>query len=589
VSVVPSAVEPAPLAERPSLRGRTGVSWLIAFGYLAGALLLTARLWADPASRMTSGNNEDIDQYAWFLRYSASAVAHGHLPALVTTALNAPRGVNMMWNTAFLLPGMLLTPVTLLAGPQVSLTVVLTLGIAGSAASLFWVLRRWGASRTGAALGGAVYGFSPALVNSGIGHYNFAFAVLPPLIIHAGLQMVTGRGNAVRNGALLGLLAAMQVFIGEEVLVDTAVAGLVLVAAVALGQPRAVARRIRDVVAGTAAAAVVALLIAGYPMWVQFRGPLHEHAVLTGSSSGNLALFVEPPPSMLLHSSSSAAYVISHSLSHNLAEALAYLGWPLIVTLLAAGIWYWWDAKVRAAAITWVVLELCSLGGGALHIDGFRLSGSFLPYHWLQGLPAMAEVIPQRFCIVSAGAAGAVLAFALDRARSDALPQRPWRRTLAVAVAILAVVPLIPVPYHVTPVRPVPDGWRAAITRLRLAPGARVMVVPVPSVALTEIMRWQADTGDPGTMIGGYFLGPSATGQPVFDVSPAQDAADYLNRLWSGHARHDRTALVRWALRYWRPAAVVALTRKTSRLSQFLISLLGQPSFRVRRILVWRL
>jgi hypothetical protein len=75
----------------------------------------------------------------------------------------------------------------------------------------------------------------------------------------------------------------------------------------------------------------------------------------------------------------------------------------------------------------------------------------------------------------------------------------------------------------------------------------------------------------------------------VFDVSPAQDAADYLNRLWSGQARHDRTALVRWALRYWRPAAVVALTRKTSRLSQFLISLLGQPSFRVRRILVWRL
>jgi hypothetical protein len=423
VSVIPSAVKHSPLAERPWPRARPRVAWLIPCGYLAGALVLTWRLWAHPAGAMTSGNDKDIDQYAWFLRYAASAVAHRHFPALVTTALNAPRGVNLMWNTAFLLPGMLLTPVTLLAGPQVSLTVVLTLSIAGSAASLFWVLRRWGASRAGAALGGALYGFSPAVVNSGIGHYNFAFAVLPPLIIHAGLRTITGRGNPVRSGALLGLLLAMQVFIGEELLADTAVAGLVLAAAVVLSQPLAVPGRVRDCALGAGTAAAVALLIAGHALWVQFRGPLHEHAVLTGSSSGNLALFVEPSASMLFHSPSSAAFVIRHSISYNLAEALAYLGWPLIVTLLAAGIWYWRDPKVRAAAITWAVVELCSLGGGPLHIDGFRLSGSFLPYHWLQGLPAMAELLPQRFCIVGAGAAGAVLAFALDRARSAAPPQ----------------------------------------------------------------------------------------------------------------------------------------------------------------------
>ena len=82
--------------------------------------------------------------------------------AVYDRALGAPRGVNLMWNTAFLLPGILLTPVTLLAGPQVSLTLVLTLSFAGSAAALFWVLRRWGASLGAAALGGAVYGFSPA-------------------------------------------------------------------------------------------------------------------------------------------------------------------------------------------------------------------------------------------------------------------------------------------------------------------------------------------------------------------------------------------------------------------------------------------
>jgi hypothetical protein len=149
VSLVPGAVETSQASQasgRVRPRASAGASWLVVGCYLLGALVLTWQLWADPASRAQPGDIRDGDLFAFFLRYAAAAVAHGHLPALVTTAMNAPRGINLMGNTSFLLPGMLLTPVTLLAGPQVSLTLVLTLGFAGSAASLFWVLRRWGAS-----------------------------------------------------------------------------------------------------------------------------------------------------------------------------------------------------------------------------------------------------------------------------------------------------------------------------------------------------------------------------------------------------------------------------------------------------------
>ena len=44
----------------------------------------------------------DNDLMAWFIRYAADAVAHGHLPALVTTALNAPHGINLMLNNSML-------------------------------------------------------------------------------------------------------------------------------------------------------------------------------------------------------------------------------------------------------------------------------------------------------------------------------------------------------------------------------------------------------------------------------------------------------------------------------------------------------
>ena len=55
-----------------------------------------------------------------------------------------------------------------------------------------------------AALGGTVYGFSPAVLHSAIGHYDLQFAVLPPLIIHVALRLATGRAGAVRGGRVHG-------------------------------------------------------------------------------------------------------------------------------------------------------------------------------------------------------------------------------------------------------------------------------------------------------------------------------------------------------------------------------------------------
>src|SRR5260221_11278342 len=106
---------------------------LVVSCYLGAALVLTWRLWADPACRTVAGNPTAPHQFARILRYAATAVRHGHLPALVTTAMNAPVGVSMMWNTPLLLPGLLLSPVTLLFGPQVSLTLLTTVGFSGSA------------------------------------------------------------------------------------------------------------------------------------------------------------------------------------------------------------------------------------------------------------------------------------------------------------------------------------------------------------------------------------------------------------------------------------------------------------------------
>jgi hypothetical protein len=590
VSLVAPALESARAADRSRERARTLTPWLIGCCYLLGAVAVTCRLGADPAARAQVGDVQDVNLFAWFMRYEATAIAHGRLPALTTAALNAPHGISMMWNTSLLLPGVLLAPVTLLAGPQTSLTLMLTLGFAGSATSLFVVLRRWGASLTAAAIGGAVYGFSPALLNSGIGHYNLQFAVLPPLIIDALLRIVTGRGSAVRTGAWLGVLAAAQLFTGEELLTDTALAGLVLVVVLVAGQPRAVRVKARHAGTGIATGVAVMLVICGHAMWAQFHGPLKQHyqprfTHYTSYLSAHPAVFVTPAGNLLFHTPANAAAAARYPT--HLPEYLAYLGWPLLVVLVAGAIRYWRHPRVRVMAVTFAVLELVSLG------DSYRGVGPFLPWHWLQGLPVLGELIPDRLAILADGAAAAVLAFALDRARQAESAERRWghRAHLATAVAVLAVLPLTPLPYAVAAPTPVPAGWQAAFARLRLGPGARVLVVPIPEEHFTQPMRWQADTAEPASMIGGYFLGPNQSGQTKVSPGLAGIDAQYLDPLWTGKAPsvHRSLAQLRADVGYWRPAAVIDVLHRRSRLGPVLTALFGRPAFKVGRLLVWRL
>jgi hypothetical protein len=577
--------------------------WLAAAYYLLGAFALTMWLWRDPASRIVAGNPYDADQFAWFFRYDATAVAHLRLPALVTTGMNAPQGISLMWNTAMLLPGVLLAPLTLLAGPQASLTVLMTLGFAGSAVSMFAVARRWQASSTGAGLAGLVYGFSPALVQSSAGHYDLQFAVLLPLIIDAALRLVAGRCGtggraAARCGIRLGLLAAAQLFISEELLLDVAVAAVILTTVLAVSRPGAVASRIRDIATGTAAGMAVTAAIAGYPLWVQFFGPLRQQGSPFAPDfyKNDVAGFVLPPASMLLHTAGSAAFAARFQ--GGLPEYLGYLGWPMLAVLAVIAASFWRRLPVRATAVAFAVLSALSLGGTLL-ADGREHEGIVLPWHWLQNLPVAAAVIPDRFSIIADGAAAALLAFGLDAARS----RWPLHRGLIAAAAAIAILPLAPRPLPAAGAAPVPAGWIAVFAALRLPAGADALVVPIPVRSYTAALRWQADTGVPSAMYGGYYMGPTWSGEPATDGNGLSSEAQYLNQLWAqssgvsvaavatlpANGLYPDAVQMRAQLASWKPAALVAVTSPHSAFARYLAGLLGRPSVTRGEVLGWRL
>ena len=607
------------------MRARPGGSrsfWLAGLYYLVAAVAVTMWLWRDPASRIVAANPYDSDQFAWFFRYDATAVAHLRLPALSTAAMNAPQGINLMWNTPMLLPGVLLAPLTLLAGPQASITVLMTLGFAGSALALFGVLRRWGASVPGAAAGGLVYGFSPALIQSAQGHYDLQFAVLPPLVVDAVLQLATGRCGtgrrpALRCGCWLGLLAAAQIFITEELLFDSGIAAAIAVTVLGVSRPRAALGRARDMLHGAAAAAAVAALVAGYPLWEQFLGPIRQRGspFTPDYYKNDLAGFVQPSAAMLLHTRASATFAAAFQ--GGSPEYLAYLGWPMLIALAAVAVLFWRLPTVRVTAVAFIALEVLSLGGTLL-AGGHEHTWITLPWYWLQTLPVTGSVIPDRFSIVADGAAAALFAFGLDAARArwaemppsearrgSARPAaaRPAAARAAIALAVLAAIaPLVPRPLPAGSDPAVPTGWTAAFAALRLPAGAHVLLLPIPVSTFTEPLRWEADTGEPSSMVGGYFMGPAGSGRAETDGSGLPPAGAYLNRLWSQSSASDAAAAARQAvsaiptgtqmraqLAAWDAAAVVAVTADHCPLGRYLTGLLGPPAINAGGVLGWRL
>jgi len=598
------ATEAAESSQQPRPR-RKLASWaapITMLCYVLGAYYATSTLWMNPAGLRQQGDPQDVNQATWFIRYTATAIQHFRLPALSTMAMNAPHGVNLMWNTSLLLPGILASPITATFGPQVSLTFLLAFGFAGSAASMYYVLRYWQAGPLAAALGGFLYGFSPALIDSGIGHYSLVLAMLPPLIIDRLLRIVTKRGSPVRNGLWMGLLVAGQLFIAEEALVDTVIAGIVLLLVLAACRPREIRSRIRPLVVGLATGGGLALVLCARALWVQFHGVKAGSAAATviinyqgqQTNLGTLPYaFINPASTVLLHTTSTGK--IANLYPQPLPEYLAYLGVPLIIVLLAAIIYFWNYLPIRVAGLTCLILEWLGMGAEPMRSGMFTLPRFLLPWGAIQHLPVLGGMVPDRLCILADAAAAVVLAFALDLARSGKrAPFARWRRggIVAAGIAIVALIPIVPTPYLTEFTGRPPGGWSATFDELKLRPDARVLIVPFPYSATSQVMRWQAVSGWPQTMIGGDFIAPN---EPPHLSRAGRSAMTptsyYLNYLYDGSVPYPvpSNATIEANLASMKPNAVVAETKLGSPLANFLIKWFGPPTAQNYKVMGWRL
>ncbi|MCA2212285.1 hypothetical protein [Jidongwangia harbinensis] len=587
VDEVDERAEPAAAAPAPAPARRRNLRDLVVYaGYLALSLLVMCRLWIDPNGRVLSSNDDDHGVFLFMLAHAERVVFHGESP-FYSERLNVPDGVNMMANTSILALSLPVAPITHFLGGGVSVAVLLTLGLAGTAAAWYFVFsRHLLRTRRAAWIGGLWCGFCPAMVSHANGHINFVAQFVVPFIVWQVLRL-REPGRAVRGGIVLALLVVLQVFINEETLLFTALTLGVFVlayAAMARADARAVAPRF---LAGLGVTAVTASALLAYPLWWQFFGPRSYHG-----QPFDPGHYVTDLLSVGAYARQSLAGngAIARQLSVSGTEDNTFFGVPLLIMLGVCLAVLWRSAAARATAVAGLVLLIASMGPW-LRVAGQDTSIP-LPFGLISHVPIIDLVSVTRFAIVTATVVGVLLALAADR-----IPQAPHRRRVAFWIGLtVALVPVAPKPLPIVEADPIPsfiaDGtWRSYV------PEDRTLVpVPLPDVTTGRTaMRWATLANLEFRVPRGYFMGPA---NPPADDTGSWSAPPRAtsNLLWRVReygrpvalTEADRAAAVA-DLTFWRAAVVVLVpdSRNGELLEDTVTGLLRRQPLQVGGVLVW--
>jgi hypothetical protein len=180
--------------------------------YLAGAL---------PSTR-------DAAAYVWGFWWVARQVTHLGDP-WATSFLAAPVGTQLAYHTLMPLPGLLMTPVTLLFGPSASYN-LLSIACPGLLCyAMYRAARLWLPTGFGAIAAGAFFGLSSNLAWRSWYQVNLALgALFLPLTLAAAVRL--RRTPSRRQAAVLGLVLGAALLTDQESSVLAAVlAGLILI------------------------------------------------------------------------------------------------------------------------------------------------------------------------------------------------------------------------------------------------------------------------------------------------------------------------------------------------------------------------
>jgi hypothetical protein len=434
------------------------------------------------------GSGDDPSLFVWMLAWWPHAIGHG-LDPIVTHALFAPDGFNLMWTTSIPGPGLLVAPITLVAGPVVAYNVLALLAPALSAFTAFLLCRYLTGRFWPSVAGGYVFGFSDYMLGALVGgHLHLSLVPLLPLCVLLVVRHVDGSLGSRPFVALLAACLVGEFLISMELLLLlTLFGGFALAVAAAFSERRGqIVRTSRLVALAYLAMTVVVSPLLYYTLAKSGTTP----RAYPGVYASDLANFVIPTG--LTHVGRGHFQSIAQTFRGNLSEQGAYLGIPL---LAAIGLF----ATQRSKRVgDWALILVFALAatmslGTRLHVSGASAQVP-MPWDLMTHLPLARYALPARTLAFMYLAAAVIIALWLARGPS-------LGRWLLVGLGIALILPNRGLPrFH--DAYAAPRFITAGVYKSRLSPRDRVLILPF--IRGGRAMRWQAQSHLDFALVEGY-------------------------------------------------------------------------------------
>ena len=477
-----------------------GTAALLVYGALATILLLWPQ-HPDLRHAVIAGQITDPSVALWSLAWWPWAIGHGVNP-LMTHALWAPVGQNLVWCTSLPTLALMFWPITVRWGPIVSYNVVALLAPVLAAWSAYLLGREITKNKFLPSLfGGGVFGFSTyAFGELTPGHLFLTFTAAIPLLVWVYLLRRRGKLSRWPYLILICVLLVFQFGISTEIFATT-----ILFALMAVIFDIAVVRdsklgleRYQPLVEAIAALAMTAVILSPLFYYIFFKGFIRGPLNPPDRYYTDPLNYLIPTPLTALGGKFFSP--ISSAFSGNLSEQLAFLGAPMILIIVLFIREFSSQPSARMTILILATIVVASLGA-RLGILGHTLP-VMLPWMLFVHLPLIDNALPSRFPLYATLVAAVISAWWLAASKV-----RRCTKILLAGLSILFLVPQVDGAFWVFPAQ-VPSFFTSAACARYFKPGDNVIILPYGYEGAS--MLWQAEAHFQFSMVGGYINMPAA-------------------------------------------------------------------------------
>ena len=369
--------------------------------YLAAGVAVTWTRAIYLTQHVLPGDARDPGLFVWDFWWMARCVAHLSDP-FSTSYLAAPVGAPLAYHTLMPLPGVLMTPVTLIYGPSFTYNLLCAAAPGLICYAMYRAARLWLPSQTGAIATGALFGLSTMMTWNAWYEIQAALgAIFLPLALEAAVRL--RRRPGWRQATILGVVLGAALLTDQE---SAILAGVLAVLALLpwllrrTGGAPEVWGRLRC----AAIAAAVTIVVASpeiIAMILQRADAAEPQAPLASDyaqSGANLQQIFAPSPRVGFFGLNVLADDYRHA-----GDSLTFTAYGVVLTALALlGLVVWWRRRhARLLGLLWLGATFTAMGTGivigshryvpvAEFWHGISVS-LIMPYTWMVRLPFLSS------------------------------------------------------------------------------------------------------------------------------------------------------------------------------------------------------